>query len=465
MKKWKIDALIPLLAILTVIPLSCNQSELDTKLIVSKYGEGVVKILLIDPELEKNKSSSGYLGRGSGFFVTKDGYIFTNRHVVEMCVYGYINYDFKSAYGKKKRKISTYSKDIINSKSFLKAYRTGYTRPVIQVYHGKNENEYKLYIAEVVAIGVGAYDGAILKIVSDIEGNPVKTKFTSLPIGNSDKLNQGEQLCVFGYPQQYKGNKDIMLLDMSTLSTGIMSGLDYVFNKDYGYIKTDAEIHGGNSGGPVFNENNKVTGIATAKGTETSIGLVGGINGMYFVSANNLKLQKKLTALGLKRPERSFSINTTSGDKLPIKTAYEINKIVNPSKAYTSKSKTSNLTNYKKAKIWFSNISPKKNNNLLPDKSKRHTSFRFSRAKGGMIWVFVDNYPSPLNTSQVKVYIEKLVNGKYMKVKNLVYNTASLKSDHTYFSFTFYEPTTFRFTAYSKENKYISSSTFFTVYK
>lgn len=414
MKKRLFYLLSVLTAIITTVFLSCNERGLDTKLIVSKYGDGVVKILLLDPELEKVKEGSGYRSRGSGFFVTKDGYLFTNRHVVEMCVKGYMDYDYKDA-GKTKAKVGTYSNELIDDKNFLKAYTTGYTRPVIQVYHGKNENDYTLYIAEVVAIGMGAYDGAILKVVSDIDGNPVKTKFTALPIGNSDKVVQGEQLCVYGFPMQFKGQKGReyldMLLDMSTLSTGIMSGLDFVFNKDYGFIKTDAEIHGGNSGGPVFNEDNKVIGIATAYGLQTNIGLVGGINGMYYISASNIELQQSLVSRGLKSPERSFSINTTSGEKLPIKSVKEINAIVSARNKPISKPKTtytSKTSNYNNASVWFSNISPKDNNNYLPPKSKRYKSFNFSRTKGGMIWVYVDNYPKTLNTSQVRIYIDKL---------------------------------------------------------
>lgn len=442
---------------------SCKERGLDTKLIVSKYGKGVVKILLIDPEAEKIKEGSGYLGRGSGFFVSRDGYIFTNRHVVEMCVKGYLDYDYKSSSGKTLGRVATYSKDIVDDKNFIKAYKTGYTRPIVQVYHGTTENDYTLYIAEVVAIGMGAYDGAILKVVSDMDGNPVNKKFTALPIGNSDEAVQGEQLCVYGFPQQFKGDKEMMLLDMSTLSTGIMSGLDFVFNKDYGYIKTDAEIHGGNSGGPVFNEDNEVVGIATAIGNETNIGLVGGINGMYFISASNMEVQEMLVEKGLTPPNRSFSINTTSGDKLPIKTVSEINALVK-SRNTPKTPKTSYTANYKNATVWFSNISPKDNNNLLPSKSKRYNSYSFSRTKGGIVWVYVDNYPTPLNTDKIRVYIDKLKSGTYSNIRNKTY-TVSRTADHAYFSYTFYEPATFRFRVYSNESRFISSGSFSTKYE
>ena len=118
-------------------------------------------------------------------------------------------------------------------------------------------------------MSTGVFDGALLKIISDIDDKPVTTKFTAIPIGDSDKVIQGESLCVYGFPAQILKDTTALLNDMSTLSIGIMSGLDYNFNADYGFIKTDAEIHPGNSGGPVFNEENKVIGIATAKGNQT----------------------------------------------------------------------------------------------------------------------------------------------------------------------------------------------------
>jgi hypothetical protein len=253
---------------------------------------------------------------------------------------------------------------------------------------------------------------------------------------------------------------------MSTLSIGIMSGMDYVFNEDYGYIKTDAEIHGGNSGGPVFGENNEVIGIATAVGTKTNIGLVGGINGMYYISVSNTELQDRLKKKSLIAPKRSFSINTIPGKKLPIKSMNEINKIVNNrNKAQTKKSNYSTYTaNYSNAKIWFSNISPKQNNNYLPSKSKRYKSFSFSKVSGGEIWVYIDNYPKKLNTSQIKVYIDKKLNNKYIRHKNLVYNSNGA-SDNIYFPFSFYDATTYKISAYSKEGKYIGTGYFSTSYK
>ena len=234
------------------LPAQTPAKGLDSKFIAANYFKGVVKILLMDSAVEKSnpsKPGSGYIGRGSGFFVTEDGVIFTNRHVVEYCVKGYIDYDYKDETGTVKSAVDPYSDEVIKDPGFVKAYTTGYTTPIVQVYHGKGESDYTLYVAKVLTLGVGSFDGAMLQIVSDMKGNKVTTKFFPLPIGNSDATQQGEDFCVFGYPAQYDGEYSTHLRDMSTLSYGKFSGMDFVFNKDYGYMKTDAQINGGNSGG------------------------------------------------------------------------------------------------------------------------------------------------------------------------------------------------------------------------
>ena len=137
--------------------------------------------------------------------------------------------------------------DFRNSEVLSISY-VGRTVPIIQVYSGKTENDYKLYYAKIIAVDTSFFDGAILKIVSDIYKNPVTEKFHPVPLGNSDETNQGEDLCVFGFPSQYEGGMDVMLKDMSTLTFGKHSGFDYFINPHFGLIKTDASINSGNSG-------------------------------------------------------------------------------------------------------------------------------------------------------------------------------------------------------------------------
>ncbi|MAM30524.1 MAG: hypothetical protein CMC13_16025 [Flavobacteriaceae bacterium] len=439
---------------------SCKEKGLDTKLIASKYYQGVVKILLMDPEGEKIEPGKGYLGRGSGFIVTEDGYLFTNKHVVEMCVKGYVDYNYLED-TEELNSVAVYSEDLLINPALTKVNRTGHSIPIVQVYYGTGENDYKLYIAEVVSIGSGSYDGAMLKIVSDLEGKPVRKKFKTVPLGNSDNVAQGENLCVYGYPAQFGGSAALMLKDLSTISLGIMSGYDYVFNEDYGYLKTDAEIHPGNSGGPVFSEENKVIGIATAKGRTTGIGLVGGVNGMYYISAIDSKAHTSLVEKGLTLPQRSTSINSTKGDKLPIKNTVQANAVV---KARMDKElallKEQMAKYYKPAKLFFALKSYPENNNKLPSLSERYTTLvHGTGAKRGNVWVYIDHSPNQLKTEKLLILVDKLsFTGVYKKYKDHSL-TVNSNSSAAYFDFNFYDVGTYRVKIFSEEGVLMATNT------
>jgi len=439
---------------------SCKEKGLDTKLIASKYHEGVVKILVVDPELEKISPGKGYMSRGSGFIVTEDGYLFTNKHVVEMCVKGYMDYNYLDG-EKEMNTLGLYSEEILANKALTKVNRTGHGVPIVQVYDGPGENDYKLYVAEVVSIGSGTYDGAMLKIVSDENGNPVRKKFTTVPIGNSDNVAQGENLCVYGYPAQFSGSASLMLKDLSTISLGIMSGYDYVFNKDYGYLKTDAEIHPGNSGGPVFSEENKVVGIATAKVRSTGTGLVGGINGMYYISAIDSKAHTELIENGLTLPKRSSSINSIRGDKQLIKTTVQANAVIEKRlTAEKAKRKKEMEEYYKPTKAYFAF---KENGVYKKFNAGTFGLTTLTMGTGrnrGLISVCLDNGYKALKTEKLLVYIDKLklTDYKYYKYKDI---TVSLNntSSKIYFDFNFYDAGSYRVSIYNEEGAFITSTT------
>ncbi|MBI3501089.1 MAG: trypsin-like peptidase domain-containing protein [Bacteroidetes bacterium] len=312
-----------------------SQSSLDATYIADKYFNGIVKILLFDSLAEKKQPNSGYIGRGSGFVVTDDGLIFTNRHVVEYCVYGYMDYLYiDPATYEEIHSVSIYSEDKINEPTTKKVYRTGYTTPIVQIYFGKGEDDYKLYYAKVIAMDVGSFDGAILKIISELNGNPVTEKFHPIPIGNSDSTKQGEDLCIYGFPAQFDAGFNLMLKDMSTLTFGKHSGFDFVFNKEYGYIKTDASINSGNSGGPVFNRFNKVIGIATATGNKTNIGLIGGINGMHAIAKSDETLLRALEKAGLNSASAKAEVGSAiiTGAQRPLIAQKKMKRIISGKK-------------------------------------------------------------------------------------------------------------------------------------
>ena len=86
-------------------------------------------------------------------------------------------------------------------------------------------------------------DVAILKIVSD-------QKFSTVELADSDKVMQGDNVFTLGYPFGIKG--DVSFKE-GTISRRIED-----------YFETSAEIHPGNSGGPLVNIYGQVIGINSA---------------------------------------------------------------------------------------------------------------------------------------------------------------------------------------------------------
>lgn len=154
-----------------------------------------------------NKPNKLTVGGGSGFIVSKDGMVLTNRHVVSEKD---AEYKAITADGKK-HQVKIIAKDPIN-------------------------------------------DIAVLKINTE-------EKLPALPLGNSDKLELGQTVIAIG---------NALALFSNSVSKGIISGLsrlltagadDGGFQNLRGLIQTDAAINLGNSGGPLLNLNGEVIGI------------------------------------------------------------------------------------------------------------------------------------------------------------------------------------------------------------
>jgi serine protease Do len=143
---------------------------------------------------------------GSGFIISKDGYVLTNEHVVE-----------------NPAKITVTTQD------------------------GHN------YIAKVVGIDKKT-DLALLKIKPDHE-------LAVAPLGNSDGVKVGEWVMAIGNPFGF--DHSVTAGIVSAKGRFIPGSIDQPGNLDQ-YIQTDASINPGNSGGPLIDLRGEVIGVNTA---------------------------------------------------------------------------------------------------------------------------------------------------------------------------------------------------------
>ena len=113
------------------------------------------------------------------------------------------------------------------------------------------------YFAEVVAYN-SDLDLAVMRITHDVKGRPVRRlSLPSVSIGDSDELELGDKISIFGYPGI--GGETV------TFTAGNVAG----FSSEDGvraaraWIKTDATIAGGNSGGTSVNKSGQLIGVPT----------------------------------------------------------------------------------------------------------------------------------------------------------------------------------------------------------
>lgn len=165
------------------------------------------------PQYRQKGTEKKEIGGGTGFIISSDGMVITNRHVVQ---------DTEAEY-------------------------------TVLTNDGEN------YEAEVLAIDP-VQDLAIIKIKSN------KTDFKVAKLGDSSGLQIGQTVIAIGNALgEYR----------NTVSVGVISGLGRTVTASGGglsetlenIIQTDSAINAGNSGGPLLNLKGEVIGINTAMAT------------------------------------------------------------------------------------------------------------------------------------------------------------------------------------------------------
>ena len=182
------------------------------------YASNVNSVVSINVSATTNYfgQTSSQASCGSGFFITDDGYVLTNYHV-----------------------IST-------------AHQYGYTLSVLS-------HDGTTYQATIVGVDE---DNAIALLKIDASG------VTPVTFGDSDSMAVGDTVYAVGNP----------LGDLEfTMTRGMISALDRTITTPAGtdsginMFQIDAAVNAGNSGGPVYNTSGQVIGIVTAKYSSSGV--------------------------------------------------------------------------------------------------------------------------------------------------------------------------------------------------
>jgi S1-C subfamily serine protease len=257
----------------------------NQRTLLNEYGQGTVELTLANGSSKEFPIYDWYMGQmGSGFVISQDGYIITNDHVVTMS-----NDDLK------KRLVEAIGQCILRNyptvvnvngvdyREIYKVLMNDYTldrkNKRFTVYFGGMEtiSPQNGISADVKAESPSWYDKkygfqrmtdlAILKI--DADNLPTAT------LGDSNKTDVTDKVIVIGYPGLVDSESMSILSEKTdgvpTVTTGIISAKK---NRRYNrtVLQTDAAIEHGNSGGPAFNENGEVIGIATWGATDPNSG-------------------------------------------------------------------------------------------------------------------------------------------------------------------------------------------------
>lgn len=187
-----------------------TQTEQDISAVVNKVSPAVVSVVTSQMQGDSWYGMQEVQGAGSGMIVSKDGYVLTNKHVVE----GSTKATITLSSGKTYKDVPVLGVDPLNDIAFLKIPGVN-DLPMVEIGDSKTVRTGQ----QVVAIGnaLGEYQNSVTSGIISGLGRPVSA--------------------------ESEGGKVETLADL---------------------LQTDAAINSGNSGGPLLNMQGQVIGINTA---------------------------------------------------------------------------------------------------------------------------------------------------------------------------------------------------------
>ena len=199
-------------------------------------------------------------GTGSGFFISPDGYIATNAHVVSDIHEG--DEKAKEALTKQvwSEILETYKADFakMTEANALQLLRTAQLVDLKKLAFVVLPNgDHLQYDIKAYGAPVGqGKDCAVIKVVT--ENAP------TIPIADSTKVVVQQHILAIGYPgvADLKGLLDEKSQLEASVTSGTVSAIKHAADGEQ-VIQTDAPISHGNSGGPAIDEHGEVIGLTT----------------------------------------------------------------------------------------------------------------------------------------------------------------------------------------------------------
>ncbi len=241
------------------------------------------------------KQTEEITSTGTGFFISGDGYVATNCHLIDR-ENAFIRRQFMLSAFRQITEANITALEEAWATSFneqqrsllYNTYASVYSRLFSMQLYDLKKNIFVVFRADrdgrgsvsekspasivIKGLPMPGKDIAILKI----DG---KDNRPTLHIAHGALPRVGEQLYVYGYPGPVTNN-DFVSAESAlepTLTTGIVSAIK---NSVGGWpvIQMDANINHGSSGGPVCNEKGEVVGLTTFGSIESTGGLAAGLN-------------------------------------------------------------------------------------------------------------------------------------------------------------------------------------------